>query len=59
MTNYERREAARLGNEASIDAVQDPQVERNAREIRAENIRRTEANRVANLAVSCGIRQLS
>ena len=43
MTNYQAREAARLGNVAAIETATDEEIQRKAREIRAENIRRTAA----------------
>jgi len=45
MTNYQRREAARIGNNRAIETAEDAEVQRKARAIREENIRRTKAAR--------------
>lgn len=42
-TNYQAREAARLGNQRAIETADDEAYQRRARKIREENIRRTKA----------------
>lgn len=43
MTNYQAREAKRLGLDREIDRAESSEWQRKAREIRAENLRRTAA----------------
>jgi len=43
MTNYQTREAARIGNQRAIDTAASESAQRAARQIRAENMRRTAA----------------
>jgi len=40
-SNWQNREAARLGNNRAIDTAADEEIQRKARELRAENARRT------------------
>ena len=42
-TNWQNREAARIGNNAAIETAEDAEIQRKARELRAENQRRMEA----------------
>ena len=39
-TNWQAREAARVGNNRAIETAEDAEVQRKARELRAENARR-------------------
>lgn len=41
MTNWQKREAARIGNTAAIETADDTAAQERARLIRAENIKRT------------------
>lgn len=43
MTNYQRNEAARIGNQRELDVAADAERAARLRAIRAENIKRTEA----------------
>ena len=40
-SNWQAREAARIGNEKSLETILDEAAQRRARAIRAENMRRT------------------
>jgi hypothetical protein len=43
MTGYQKREAARIGNNRALETAEDAEVQRKARELRAENARRAKA----------------
>ena len=47
ISNWQNREAARLGNSRAIDTATDEEIQRKARELRAENARRVAAAQAA------------